>query len=425
MTGQKQNRGTSGTDLRVTIAAYALALLMIFPATQLHAQTFTVLHTFTGAGDGANPYAGLTMDRSGNFYGTASAGGSGGWGTVFKLIGSGSRWTFKPLYGFQGTFADGFTPMAAVTIAADGSLYGTTLGGFAGQCCGLVYNLKPSPTRPPSALAPWLETVLYHFDTDGSPDGYSPVAEVTLDSAGNLYGTTQFGGVFGSGTVWELSRNDGGWTESILHSFDDFVDGSELKAGVIFDPSGNLYGTTFLGRPSDDGTVFQLVPSSSGWTLHTLHSFGDGGFGFAPQGGVILDGSGNLYGDTINGPGGEAVVFELTPSGGGWTYNVLYGWGGSLGGGPAARLTMDAAGNLYGTTRGLPETNNLYGSVFKLTPSNGGWIYTDLHDFTGGSDGAYPVSNVVLDANGNLYGTASEGGAGCRAGCGVVWEITL
>src|SRR5271169_6243351 len=144
MTGQKQNHGASGTDLRVTIAAYALALLMIFPATRLHAQTFTVLHTFTGAADGANPYAGLTMDRAGNFYGTASAGGSGGWGTVFKLSGSGSRWTLKPLYGFQGTFADGSAPMAAVTIAADGSLYGTTLGGFAGLCCGLVYNLKPS-----------------------------------------------------------------------------------------------------------------------------------------------------------------------------------------------------------------------------------------------------------------------------------------
>jgi hypothetical protein len=166
-----------------------------------------------------------------------------------------------------------------------------------------------------------------------------------------------------------------------------------------------------------------LVQSASGWTLNTLHSFGVGSDGLFPYGGVIFDNAGNFYGATVNGtPDGDAVVFEMTHSNGGWNYNVLYRFVQSYGGGPAAPLVMDAAGNLYGTTRGAARTNNPFGSVFNLTPSNGSWIYTDLYDFTGGSDGAFPYSNLVFDSQGNLYGTASEGAARRIARTGAGWS---
>ncbi len=169
-------------------------------------------------------------------------------------------------------------------------------------------------------------------------------------------------------------------------------------------------------------SVFQLDTTPSGWILNTLYSFSEFNLGFGNDSGVILDSAGNLYGATINGnPDGDAYVYELSPSGNSWNYTTLYIFPQSLGGGPAADLTMDAAGNLYGTTQGLGETNNPWGNVFKLTPSQGRWIYTDLHDFTGGSDGGVPHSSVLIDSNGNLYGTTTIGGANND---GVVWQLT-
>src|SRR5271166_2917290 len=162
-------------------------------------------------------------------------------------------------------------------------------------------------------------------------------------------------------------------------------------------------------------------------TENVLYRFQDGSDGAVPFGGVIFDNSGNLYGSTlVHGLGGGGTVFELSPANGNWTFSLLYSFIGS-GFGPAASLTMDAAGNLYGTT----DKNGAFGAgtVFKLTPSGGSWKYTSLHDFTGGSDGGNPFSNVTFDANGNLYGRTSAGGdtsGDCQGlvGCGVVWEIT-
>jgi hypothetical protein len=188
---------------------------------------------------------------------------------------------------------------------------------------------------------------------------------------------------------------------------------------VQLDPAGNVYGTTNIGGTGQDGTAFQLVPSGSGWTLNILYDFQ----GSVQEGGVIIGPGGNLYGGTADGSP-NPVVYELSPSNGSWIYNTLYTFSYRYCPcGVAANLVMDSTGNLYGTTAG--DSLRIYGSVFKLTPSNGGWTYTDLHDFTGGSDGAYPFSSVVVDANGKLYGTTSEGGSGpCNNGCGTVWEIT-
>lgn len=427
-------------SLRAALAALAMGFVLMVVTAQAQAQTYKVIHDFTGIGtDGAAPMTGLSMDAAGNLYGTTQYGGGGGCfsafsqgcGTVFRLSHKGSGWVYAPLYDFAGwPNNDGAYPLGRVIIGPDGSLYGTTAeGGEAVPCfalpgCGIVFNLRPPPTRPATVLSPWTETIVYRFQ--GPPDGSFPHGELTFDRTGNLYGATDGGGAYGTsygGTVFELTHSNGGWTESILYSFRE----AEPLGGVAFDQIGNLYGTTLIGGANDFGIVFQLSPSGSGWTLNTLHNFGSGNDGLGSYGGVIVDKAGNLYGATVNGnPSGDAAVYQMSPSNGGWTYNEIYSFAQSYGGGPAAQLIMDAAGNLYGTTRGVQYSNNPYGSVFKLTPSNGGWTYTDLYDFTGGDDGSAPYSSLVLDAQGNLYGTAFAGGTSlnCQGGCGVVFQIT-
>ena len=169
------------------------------------------------------------------------------------------------------------------------------------------------------------------------------------------------------------------------------------------------------------GTVYQLKLSGSGWAENILYSFQQGNDGLAPTAGLIFDPSGNLYGATqTGGIGGGGTAFELTPlSGGTWNLSTLYGFLGPAFGGPYRSVIMDNAGNLYGTTSG--DGAHQWGSVFKLTRSSGGWTYSSLHDFTGGTDGGTPYGSLVFDANGNLYGTTYAGGAN---GEGVVFEIT-
>ncbi len=218
-----------------------------------------------------------------------------------------------------------------------------------------------------------------------------------------------------------LTPSNGSWTESVIHAFTGTSDGANPYSSVIFDTAGNLYGTTFAGGAHGYGTVFQLTPSGAGWTENTLYSYQGSADGGAPFGGVVLDNAGNLYGATASGGSGSGgTVYKMTPSNGSWTYNLLYSFIGSAYlPGAYGSLTMDAAGNLYGTT----AKDGAYGagSVFKLTPSNGGWTETDLYDFPGGTAGAVPYGSVLIDASGNLYGTASAGGAN---GYGVIWEIT-
>jgi uncharacterized repeat protein (TIGR03803 family) len=413
------------------VFALAIVFLLTIAATQAaQSQTFKVIHTFTGGQDGARPDAGLTMDAEGNLYGTASFGGGANAGTVYRLKRLRSNWVFNPLYSFTGSNGDGATPQARVIFGPDGVLYGTTEWG-GGSCkpgyyCGTVFDLRPSVTACKAALCPWTETVLYSFS--GGADGGSPEGDLIFDSAGNIYGTTVTGGntagCFGNGcgTVYELKPSGGGWTESVLYAFaGGSSDGQDPWAGVTSDGAGNLYGTTVHGGSVYDcGTVFQLTQLGGVWTENILNNFQNGG-GCWPYGDLIFDQSGNLYGDTTAGFAG--TVFEMSLSGGVWTLQTLYSFTGCNGCGPYATLAMDGAGNLYGTT--AQDGANDAGNVFKLTPSAGGWTYTSLHDFTGGSDGAVPYSSVLIDSNGNLYGTTYRGGAGnCASGCGVVWEIT-
>jgi len=414
----------SNFPLRLQVAIDALALVLVFTAinaSTAQAQTYQVLYNFTGGQDGAYPEAGLTMDRGGNLYGTAYQGGGTNRGTVFKLARKGSGWVFSPLYSFTGR-EDGGAPIARVVFGPDGSLYGTTeFGGRnCGVGCGTVFNLKPPATVCKSALCSWTEIVIYAFS--GSNDGANPgYGDLTFDRAGHIYGTTYFGGNDAQGVVYELAPSNGSWTERETYLFTGANDGGNPYSSVIFDEAGNLYGTAYAGGAHGYGTVFQLTPSGSGWTENTLGAFQSASDGGKPFGGVVFDNAGNLYGATSSGgTGSGGTAYELMPSNGSWTFSVVYGFTGSAYlPGPYGSLAMDARGNLYGTTN--KDGTHGAGSVFKLTPSSGGWTETDLYDFANGSEGAIPYGSVLIDANGNLYGTASQGGAN---GYGVVWEIT-
>jgi uncharacterized repeat protein (TIGR03803 family) len=327
------------------------------------------------------------------------------------------------LYSFQGG-SDGEHPQARVVFGRDGTLYGTTTNG--GNRYGTVFNLRPPASSCGSSRCPWTETVLYRFndETDG---GYPQFGDLTFDTAGNVYGTTAYGGDLscnsgeGCGVVFKLSRSGGGWTESVLYAFRGSPEsGKEPFSGVTFDGAGNLFGTTFLVN----STAYELTPSGSGWTQTILHTL-SGDDGDYPIGGLAFDQHGNLYGTTEYGGNGIGTVFQLQPANGTWNFNLLYNWGGGPGPGPTDTPTLDAAGNVYATTSGGTTG---FGGVFKLAPGAAGWAYTDLYDFGNQlSDGFGPLGGVVLDGSGNLYGTTSEGGnfnPPCGEGCGVVWEIT-
>jgi uncharacterized repeat protein (TIGR03803 family) len=376
------------------------------------AQTFSVLYNFdTGhGGNGANPQAGLTMDRGENLYGTASTGGTGLSGGVFKLSHRGSGWIYSPLYLFSGG-SDGGDPEARVIIGPNGSLYGTTKSGGSGRG-GTVFNLQPPVGVCKTVSCPWRETVLYNFS---GPDGSGPVSEVVFDQTGNLYGTTAYGGTNDYGVAYELTPSGNGWTESVMYAFGGGTIGYHPSQGFVLDGAGSLYSTA---GEEFNGSVYQLSLSLLGWTANAIFTPQGGDEGLYPGGGVIFDTSGNLYGSTgLAGAHNGGTVFKLTPSNGSWTPAVLYSFTPSQG--PACYLVMDQAGNIYGTTYQSGAYNQ--GSVFKLTPGNGGWTYSDLHDFTGGADGSFPCSQLTLDANGNIFGTAPYGGA--YSG-GVIFEIT-
>ena len=391
---------------------YSIALLLAFVLlgfSSAQSQTFTVLHTFTGP-DGLTPYSGVTLDGAGNLYGTTYGGGSDGMGTVYQLKRHGSSYVHNQLHAFTGG-ADGGSPYGGVVFGPDGQLYGATLGGGLG---GIVFALRPQPRICPTVSCPWTETMLYDIGVNGDFGAY--YGQVAFDHSGNLYGTTAFGGRYGGGTVYQLSRSGGGWTGTTIYTF---LGAYYPAHNVIIDGAGNLLGTTIEGGQYSAGTVFELQPSGSGWTEQELASLGAPGTGGGYTSvGLIMDGAGNLYG-AESGCNPNASVFELSPSGNGWQLSVLYTWSVSLcGQGPWGNLVLDHEGNLYGTTYSLGAFG--YGNIFKLTRNGSGWTYTDLYDFQNNGDGAYPTGDLSLDSAGVVYGTAS----GDQSGHGTVWKLT-
>jgi uncharacterized repeat protein (TIGR03803 family) len=400
-------------NLKTLISLSMFAVVASFATA--NAQTFSVIHTFTGGGDGGFPTAGVTL-RAGVLYGTASIGGTGK-GTVYEITRSGSNWTTVPISLLS---TGGKGPEGRVVFGPDGHPYGTTQGCPGDVCDGTVFNLIVPLTICKTANCFWKENVLYSFPTGGA-DGNRPNGDLIWDPQGNIYGTTMAGGLQASGNVYELTSSGNGWTATSIYSFSGGIDGQYPESGVIFDNGGNLLGTSLRGGTHVSGNVFKLTKSGNGWTANNIYDFQSGTDGRSPYSGLLIDSSGNLYGATSDGGTGfGGTVFELIPSGDAYTFKLLYSFSGHGGNscGPWGTLSMDASGNLYGTTN-CDGANNL-GNVFKLTNTGNGWVYSSLYDFTGGNDGSGPLSNVTIDTDGTLYGTTYMGGA---AGYGVVWMI--
>ncbi len=396
----------------------ALLMLAMQPA---QAQTYTVLHNFSGGPDGSDPTAGLTLVGTSNLFGGA------GPSAMFRLRQSGLGWVFTPIFEFNGT--DGEYLAGRLSVGPDGALYGATSGGGQQECegygggCGLIFSLRPAATVCASVTCPWKETVLYQFDPVRHSDGYHPNGGLIFDASGNIYGTTGSGGMFGAGTVFRLMPSQGGWTETVLYNFGQSQsNGMSPNGNLILDRVGNIIGTTVGGGDPGClcGVIFQLTHNGSGWAETILHTFTlqpDGGY---PSGGLVSDAAGNLYGLVpLGGASLGGAVYQLMLSNGGYTFQVLYSFESDADfEGPEGIPAIDSNGNVYATTWSQGAFGQ--GNVFKLTHANGDWIYTDLHDFADFSDGFNPPDGPTLDPSGNLYGTTAAGGTHSS---GVVWEI--
>jgi uncharacterized repeat protein (TIGR03803 family) len=381
-----------------------MAVLMMVEATiqPARAQTFTVLYTFTNTANGEQPDSNLISDAAGNLYGTTQYGGtSGGFGTVFKLDPSNDE---TVLLSFAGT-PDAEDPYSGLFRDKAGNFYGTTLYGGIRGGFGTIFKLNSAGK----------ETILHSFA--GTPDGEDPRSTLVRDTERNLYGTTQYGGTQGGyGTVFRLSPKG---KLTLLHSFAGTPDGEDPYGGLVRDKAGNLYGTTLYGGTNGGfGTVFKLGVKGK---LTLLHSFAETPDGASPLAGLIQDAAGNLYGTTQYGGtnGGFGTVFKLNSKG---KLILLHSFAGMPDGqNPYARLVRDAAGNLYGTT--YYGGTSGYGSVFEINTKG---KLTILHSFTPSPDGSHPIAGLIRDKAGNLYGTTSDGGdLNCGfSGCGTVFKIT-
>ena len=382
------------------MASGTLELAIMFLATVIttqlaQAQTFTILYSFTNGADGGQPYSSLVRDSAGNLYGTTAVGGAAGFGTVFKMGKTGKE---TVLYSFSGG-ADGANPWAGLTWGPKGHLYGTTEGGGTAGF-GTVFKITKTGKK----------TVLHNF-TGTAGDGAYPFSLLVWDTAGKLYGTTYKGGASGNGTVFKMTKTG---KLTVLYSFKGASDGENPYDGVVLDPAGNLYGTTFGAFGIDYGTVFKLNTAHKEKVLHNFTGGADGGYPY--YGGLVRDAAGNLYGTTSFGGAHQyfGTVFKVSKTG---QQTVLYSFTGQADGGqPNASVILDSAGNLYGTTVGGGAAG--HGTVFKLDKTG---TETVLYSFMGGTDAAAPNADLLRDAAGNLYGTSIAGGA---SGGGTVFKLT-
>jgi hypothetical protein len=447
---------------RVLVVVAAVVLIL---ASNVSAANWKekVLYSFQGgATDGSLPAGGVVFDSQGKLYGATTHGGpasctpiGSACGMVFELsppAQEGNAWTETLIYQFHGEGSkDASVPTGGLIFDTAGNLYGVTAYGGTGNCvlvgikagCGTVFELSP----PQQKGGAWTETILYSFLSGN--DGYFPWGNLTFDNEGTIYGATQFGGgkgttcniIYGGqcGTVFKLSspkQKGGKWTEKVLHRFKSGTDGANPTGGLVLDSKGSIYGTTFGGGNENGecgslgcGTVFELKPPSkkgSTWTEKVLYRF-SGQNGANPNGDLIFDTKGTLYGTAQGGPNneGDGVAFRLTAiDSTRWRERVLHVFSrnDSGGAGPLGGLISDGHGGLYGTASWSHVSS---GDVFRIAPPSrkgSAWTLGVLYGFTGPPDGATPGAGLVPDKYGNLYGTTQMGGTG-TCGCGTVFEV--
>jgi hypothetical protein len=455
------NRKASQTAKQILLAL--LLCILALPASASWKEK--VLYSFQGGTDGAYPAGGVVFDKVGNLYGATSSGGANNCpgiaqcGIVYQLkppTEKGKPWTEIVLYVFKGVNSnDGNTPEGGVILDQAGNVYGTTAYGGSGKCqlfggrvgCGTVFELIP----PKDKGGQWTEKVLHSFQS--GKDGYFPWGDLTFDRSGNLYGATQYGGGYGScnapyyqhcGTVFKLGPptvKGGKWTAEVLYAFKSIKagellgDGAGPNGGLLVDAKGSIYGTTVYGGyqcPHDNnqgcGTAFMLSSQQGTWRETLLHRFKGPPDGELPSAGLTFGTGGRLYGTTASGGAhhpDEGAIFRLNNSKGSWSENVLDSFDGSGGADPLASLIVDSDGNLYGTaSRGGGSSA---GAVFKLARplGQGNWTYTVPYSFGRFPDGGTPQSNLIFDKSGNLYSTTLYGGSGsgCDGHCGAVFEL--
>jgi uncharacterized repeat protein (TIGR03803 family) len=421
---------TNGFYRKFNVGVLTLVVLLSLGVIEMppaHAQTFSRLHSFNGGKkDGASPYAGM-IEVDGTLYGTTSGGGAYGYGTVFKITSAGKESVW---YSFKGPPNDGADP-SYVSLIPDhkGNFYGATSHGGTGACtdsgspngCGTIFKITSAGK----------ESVLYNFM--GAPDGFGPDGGLIMDSTGNLYGTTLAGGILnsacqgGCGTSFKVTTAG---AETVLYKFASKAkgaDGAGPEGNIVMDGSGNLYGTTLGGGKHLSGTVYKLTASGKETVLYNFCGDTSCKDGELPYGGVVLGAKGYLYGTTgsggtgVCGTGTCGTIFALNTSG--KDFSVLYSFAGPPNDGflPVGGLAIDAQGNLYGTTfsGGLYE----YGTVFLFA----GGSESLLHSFNlNGTDGIQPEGALSIDSKGNVDGTTVFGGSGtaCDGGCGIVFKIT-
>lgn len=377
----------------------------------------TIFFSFTDDTGGEYADTGLVLDRAGNIYGTTIQGGAHGSGTVFRLTPEGEH---TLLYSFQGG-ADGSEPYKGVTLDAAGNLYGTTVGGGDTSCdggCGVVYKLTKSNET-------WTQSVIHAFT--GGADGSGAGSPLVFDRRGNLYGMTPAGGNvpgcfgMGCGVIFRLEPDDGNWNFRVLHTFTGGADGFGGSAGRLLIRPRHVYGVATSGGANMQGVAFELTPTPTGeWNFTTIYAFGAQPDAGSPFGGLISDKAGNLYGTTyFGGANGFGAVYKLERNGGPegnggiWTETVLYSFqGGTDGDSPLSTLVFDRAGDIYGTTSVDGDPGCACGTIFKLSPgTNGQWTETVVHTFTGSTgDGSFPYPGMVMDSSGHFYGAARNGG---------------
>lgn len=372
-----------------------------------------ILYSFAGGGDGEYLDTELVRDSAGNLYGTTVQGGAYASGTVFQVTPAGVH---TVLYNFTGG-RDGGEPYKGVTLDAQGSLYGTAVTGGGGLCdggCGVVFKLTNSG-------GVWTQTVIHAFK---GADGSGPGSPVALDRDGNVYGTTPTGGAYGMGTLYVIKPNGGNWKFGVIHTFTGGADGGGGSAGkLLIDPTGKIYGACTVGGVNGLGTIYEVSRVNGRITFTTLYAFQDSPDGGLPYGGLVFDKSGNLYGTTYYaGANDLGTVYTLIRNNGTWTEKVLYSFqGGADGSSPISTLVADRHGNFYGTTSADGGSCGC-GTIFRMTPSTSGtWTETPIYRFPGAPGLGNAYNGIITDGAGNFYGTTVHGGT---ADDGAIYEFT-